>query len=319
VLVNIALVLFDREWMLMKKFTLQLIFGIFFVFCWNGAAYANQFCFASAKTFYEQVYCELQAKGKTKGMPSFEQFSRNNEIVQASLLKGPAERNGIKLPAAKKNQSATVDTSQSKKADTKGVDKRAVDKSRVEISEDTKPPVKEIPFQPPLKSKIGFPEKNCQMLGSEIKCSSGRYKLIGNKNNKHLAEGVLLESNKMDFSSQRKGTSTHQYLASIYRQYIEKMCAIGLGGVTMTYGKFTYLFEDLQSKKVDFNKRFEIMYSFLKKDKATMWVSDKVVTNSRLVIEDCDYLSDQYFVCSVQGHNYIYEFQSASESSPTMR
>jgi hypothetical protein len=89
------------------------------------------------------------------------------------------------------------------------------------------------------------------------------------------------------------------------------MCAIGLGGVTMTYGKFTYLFEDLQSKKVDFNKRFEIMYSFLKKDKETMWVSDKVVTNNRLVIEDCDYLSDQYFVCSVQGNNYIYELQSS--------
>jgi hypothetical protein len=288
----------------MKKFTLQLVFGIFLMFHFNSA-YANQFCFASAKTFYEQVYCELQAKGKTKGMPSFEQFSRNNEVVQASLLKGPAERNGIKLPVAKKIQLATTDNSQSKK----------VDKSRIESGEDTKPPVKEIAFHPPVKSKIGFPEKNCQMLGSDIKCSSGRYKLIGNKNNKHLAEGVLLESNKIEFSSQRKGTSINQYLASIYRQYIEKMCAIGLGGVTMTYGKFTYLFEDLQAKKVDFNKRFEIMYSFLKKDKATMWVSDKAVTNSRLAIEDCDYLSDQYFVCSLQGNNYIYELQRASENT----
>ena len=64
-----------------------------------ASAKADQFCFALAATYYEQVYCQLQAKAQTKGLPPFNQFKKNDEVVQASLLKRPAERNGIKLPA----------------------------------------------------------------------------------------------------------------------------------------------------------------------------------------------------------------------------
>jgi hypothetical protein len=277
----------------MKKVIVKLLIGCSLLLPLSHVQ-ANQFCFASAKTLYEQIYCELQAKGKTKGMPSFEQFSRNNEVVQVSLLKVPAERNGITLPAPKKIQAVTPASNQEKAND------------KIAIAS---PPVKEVSFVPLAKSKVAYPEKNCQMVGVDIHCNSVHYSLIGNKNNKHLAEGVLTDANKIGFSPQSKGVPAAQYLVSIYRQYIEKMCAIGLCGVTMTYGKFSYLFDDLQEKKVDFNKRFEIMYSFLKKDKETMWVSEKVVSNTNLAIEDCDYLSEQYFVCSRQGQNYVYERQ----------
>src|SRR6478735_9538922 len=67
------------------------------VFCVIHPVYADQFCFALAETYYEQVYCQLQAKAQTKGLPAFNQFQKNTESVQASLLKRPAERNGIKL------------------------------------------------------------------------------------------------------------------------------------------------------------------------------------------------------------------------------
>ncbi|HEY0891459.1 MAG TPA: hypothetical protein VGE32_00300, partial [Cellvibrio sp.] len=67
----------------------------------TASAKADQFCFALAETYYEQVYCQLQAKAQTKGLPPFNQFKKNNETVQASLLKRPAERNGIKLPVRK--------------------------------------------------------------------------------------------------------------------------------------------------------------------------------------------------------------------------
>lgn len=56
----------------------------------SSAANADQFCFALAETYYEQVYCQLQAKAQTKNLPPFNQFKKNNEQVQASLLKRPA-------------------------------------------------------------------------------------------------------------------------------------------------------------------------------------------------------------------------------------
>src|SRR5690606_29447940 len=64
---------------------------------------AQSYCFLSAPTYYEQAYCELQAKGAARGLPPFQQFKRNDETIQAVLLKRPAARLGIQLPTPKKN------------------------------------------------------------------------------------------------------------------------------------------------------------------------------------------------------------------------
>ena len=53
-------------------------------------------------------------------------------------------------------------------------------------------------------------------------------------------------------------------------------------------------------------QRFETMYGFLKKDKATMGVSENRVADQQLQIADCDSLSDQLWVCSRAGRNYLY-------------
>ena len=55
--------------------------SIYFVCVLAASAKADQFCFALAATFYEQVYCQLQAKAQTKGLPPFNQFKKNNEMT----------------------------------------------------------------------------------------------------------------------------------------------------------------------------------------------------------------------------------------------
>ncbi len=74
----------------------------------------------------------------------------------------------------------------------------------------------------------------------------------------------------------------------------------------MTYGKFTYLYQDINSKGLDFSQRFETMYSFLKKDKASMGISESTATPQGLVASDCSPLGDSYYVCEKQGRNFIF-------------
>lgn len=245
---------------------------------------AQSFCFALAETYYEQVYCQLQAKAQTKGLPAFHEFKNNDERVQAALLKRPAERNGIKLP----------------------IPKVVVDKPAVE-------PEKVLPQKVKIVREtvaIEQPSVNadCSLVANAIHCGTQIYKLIGNRNNTRLAKGALYEENKMALPDYA-GQPLDQYLSEAYRQYINKMCDIGLGGVTMTFGKFAYLYRDVQLKGLNFVQRFETMYSFLKKDKTTMGVSESVPAGIGATIGDCSALDDQRFVCAHQGRNYIFELQ----------
>ena len=98
----------------------------------------------------------------------------------------------------------------------------------------------------------------------------------------------------------------NRYLLRAYRIYINKMLDIGLGGATMTFGKFAFLFGDLHDKGVDFRERFETMYGFLKKDKRGIGVSESVPANVQLSIADCAPLEEHMIACVGQGRNYIY-------------
>jgi hypothetical protein len=51
------------------------------------------------------------------------------------------------------------------------------------------------------------------------------------------------------------------------------------------------------------------MYSFLKKDKTTMGVSEAVPADTGASIADCSPLSNDRFVCAHQGRNFIFERQ----------
>lgn len=265
------------------------------VFCTVHPAYADQFCFALAETYYEQVYCQLQAKAQTKGLPPFNQFKKNNEAVQASLLKRPAERNGIKLPAVRKVQAPVT------AAAPPAMSKPVVNLPEAAARDTYIAPVRSMAAE--VKSAA-----QCELVANRIQCANQSFKLTGNKANHRLASGALSIDNKMDLPKYHGGTLS-QYLAQAYGQYIGKMCEIGLCGATMTYGKFAYLYQDLQSKGLDFSQRFEIMYGFLKKDKANMGVSESTSTPRGTSMQDCAQLTALRYVCDYQGRNYIFEVQ----------
>jgi hypothetical protein len=255
----------------------------------SSTSMAQSFCFAFAETYYEQVYCQLQAKAQTKGLPPFHEFKKNDERVQAALLKRPAERNGIKLPLPKiavDNQAVVSDKP------LKSLRNRVESSGRV---------VREV-------VEIQQPEtdSNCLLDANNIRCGNLRYKLIGNKSNRYLAKGVLDEDYKMAIPDYA-GEPLDQYLSEAYRHYVNKMCDIGLGGVTMTFGKFAYLYRDVQLKGLNFVQRFETMYSFLKKDKAIMAVNEAASRDPGISIGDCSPLDEQRFVCAYKGRNYIFE------------
>jgi len=249
---------------------------------------SQTFCFASAASYYEQVYCELQARGDAKNLPPFYQFKRNDAMTQALLLKRPALRAGIELPMPK----ATA------------LSAPAAKKSLSEVRQ-----------QPSASLAANADRPRCRLTDNSIVCGEQRFDLTGNRKNSRLSEGVLNVENKMSLpvytgllSDQ---TAVNNYLANAYRQYLEKMHSIGLGGVTMTYAKFDFLFFDLHEKGLDFSQRFDTMYDFLKKDKAKMAVSEKQVIDSQLRFEDCDFLPESMFACSRSGRNYL--FLSVSE------
>lgn len=270
-------------------------FSIYILCVLTASAKADQFCFALAETYYEQVYCQLQTKAQTKGLPSFNQFKKNNEAVQASLLKRPAERNGIKLPMRKAQPPTTT------VAPPKIIDRPQVSLPKTVVNEPDATLMRSISTE--SKNTMG-----CELLAKQIRCASQVFKLVGNKANHRLANNALSIDNKMDLPRYQSGALS-QYLGHAYARYIAKMCDIGLCGVTMTYGKFAYLYQDLHSKGLDFPQRFEIMYGFLKKDKANMGVSESSNAPQGLSLQDCSSLTDARYVCDHQGRNYIFELQ----------
>jgi hypothetical protein len=157
---------------------------------------------------------------------------------------------------------------------------------------------------------IGSDLAACELTATVIKCSDVHYTLTGNRLNHRLSDIALTDENAMAlpvFTGSMSDTATaNRYLTDAYRRYIEKMHDIGLAGATMTYGKFSFLFYDLHEKGLNFSQRFETMYGFLKKDKASMGVSEKLTADQQLNLSDCDFLSAQLLVCSRAGRNYLY-------------
>jgi hypothetical protein len=289
------------KWLLIheKLFYLFFAIGLAFSAIFSTVVFAQSqsqtFCFASAASYYEQVYCELQARGEVKNLPPFYQFKRNDAMTQALLLKRPALRAGIDLPMPKTPPTAA-------KKNTVKTDQQVPSSTASKLPRPTHSPTH---IAAPAANKL-----SCRMADVTILCNEQRFALTGNLKNQRLAAGVLDAEHKMSLpvygGSYTDQAAVNQYLAKAYRQYLEKMHRIGLGGVTMTYAKFDFLFFDLHEKGLNFSQRFDTMYDYLKKDKAKMAVSEKVVANQQLTFEDCDFLPETMFVCSRSGRNYLY-------------
>lgn len=277
-------------------------FSMLFLLLLAHGAKADNFCFAVAETYYEQVYCQLQAKAQVKNLPLFHQFKKNNEHVQYSLLKRPAERNAIKLPPPVKKVAGVVSAVPSVAPWVIPFGSSAPSSSR-NLSE----PLIAAPRNTNRAAVPSLPtDSSCELNGRQIRCVDSIYELLGNKANHRLATQALDSHNFMALPSVNTDSRS---LAAAYEKYIGKMCEIGLCGVTMTFRKFAYLYQDLQTKGLDFSQRFETMFGFLKKDKAAMTVSEFISVPVGIKLADCSELGSRYYACDYQSRNYIFELK----------
>lgn len=237
---------------------------------WCGAAQTQALCFVLAENYYEQVYCELQAKGEGSALPRFHEFKNNPPVTQALLLKRPAGRIGITL------------------------------KMPVET-----PPTQSIAGQPELAAVSAA---DCRPEARVMLCGDKRYQLVGNQANSHLAEGALTAANQL-LLPRYQGQSQPElaaYLAEAYRQYLDKMLSIGLGGSTISFPKFAYLYQDLTTQGVDFVERSQIVFNYLKADKKRLKVSETVAPSSAASFIRCKQFGDQLLACDDGSKNYLY-------------
>lgn len=295
------------------------VIGLFLIaglFGGGALAHAQSFCFLSAGSYYEQVYCELQARGQTRGLPPFHQFKRNDEVIQAAILKRPAQRNGIKLPAPQTPTASTAEPA------ALTFNASAPNPKTPNATPSTLPSSALTPAAPTAETAVQRLEQasspfavaaadpnTCRLEQRHIDCDAVRYQLVGNRANRALAAEALTDANRMAlprFQSEDEPAQIQNYLRHSYRTYLSKMHEIGLAGATLSYDKFAFLFFDVRSKGLDFSQRFETMYTYLKRDKKNMGVSEQLSLDELLQISDCIAVADDFMVCSRAGRNYLF-------------
>lgn len=209
------------------------------VLCYLPIMSAANSCFNFAETYYQQLYCEIRASGQGAGLPSMLDFRRNNEQMQALVLKPYARKAGIAMQMPKVSQ-----------------------------------PLVRVSKTPPAEPSNR--DSACVVQAAALLCGSDHYQLVSNLPNEALAPGTLSAGHAMALpvyrGSRQDAAAINRYLESSYYHYLQKMMAIGLGGSTLSYGKFAFLFEDLASKGISFGERFEVMYRYLKADKQKLQV-----------------------------------------------
>jgi hypothetical protein len=266
---------------------------IFVCFSQHASAAISK-CIEQAETYYEQIYCEIKEHGKGQALPAFRDFKKNDDVTQALLLKRDAAALHIAIKMPKRNIAKKDRASRA----TKFKQKIAPDNQHIVNSQAS---------QPLAPSSNSAP---CLFMGNMITCNALKFYQVGNITNSALKQGALDRQNKIGLTpfigKKAQQSKIDRYLYKSYVLYIEKMLEIGLGGVTMSFTKFAYLFNDLLEKKVDFASRFETMYRFLKKDKQQLAVSEKITPANHLTIDDCFKLTHRIYICDNRVRNYIY-------------
>jgi hypothetical protein len=244
-------------------------------------------CFLIANTYYEQIYCQLLAEDKADSLPGFNDFRRNDQVTQQLLLKRPARSIGIEIRPSKRGSTAvnTVALERRNRAATARYESLG-------------------PFG-------GGSLASCQLEGLVISCDEKHYYQQGNRKNNRLEEGALSSEYRLDLAAYRgqagDSEAEQRYLIASYASYIDKMLAIGLGGSTFTFGRFSFIYDDLQGRDVSFTERFETMFGYLKRDKRSMGINELVQPAPGIVLDDCGLLNNQLVVCSSGGNNYVYQ------------
>ena len=280
-----------------RQKNITLICGLLLVAGWPVLA-------CQPHTPLEEVFCQLQSKGET--LPSLEDFRRNQPRIQALLLKAPARKHGIRVPSPGKSKSSQITYTQSQLHSRP----QASASSREGAREITREVVRVAPAksQTPEVSASGLVK--CTLQGREIRCPHQRFQLVTNLSNRQLSPHALSEKNRLGLTNYQGNSQDQQalkkHLSLSYQRYIEKMLSIGLGASTMSYSKFYYTYEEVQRLQVDFADRFETMFGYLKKDKASMAIKDSYVNALPASIRACVKLQPSVLVCDNGIHNWIY-------------
>lgn len=264
-----------------------------------GTSLAFEQCAEQARGRYEEIYCAIKAKGEGRGLPSLEDFRRNDTRVQALLLKRPAARLGIDVPEPKKTRPRPPAAAVTRP--------KAAAKAGPASQ---KPAAAARSGRPKAAPAVAPGVGSCRFLGQVISCGGSRYELALNRQNSALADGVLGEKNRMGLQAYTGKPGDRaallRYLSASYRRYIEKMLEIGLGSATMSFTKFYYTHQTISQQGEDFAARFETMFSFLKKDKAGMSIKPRYHDQLPGSIGDCSELSARLIVCEAGENNWVY-------------
>mgnify|MGYP001142846914 CR=1 FL=1 len=238
---------------------------------------AEKFCLLLAENYVDHLFSEIESAGEGGRLPSFGDFRQNNEMTQALLLKRPAAKLGVAVTLPRRSVVGKVE--------------RSVPLVGYQAHDDE-----------------GL--RGCQFQSHSIQCGGQHFFLVANQSNSKLVSGALDEASKMKIpvyvGSLGEVQAVGLYLTKAYRQYIRKMLEIGLGGSTFSYAKFVYLFHDVTGKGIDFSQRFETMFHYLKQDKRSLGVSEKLPGAVRLDQNHCDRLNLELIVCDAGARNYLY-------------
>lgn len=270
-------------------------------------------CERVARTDYERAYCQIQAAGEGRGLPRFEDFRRNDPQVQALLLRRPAARAGIELPALAQTGrgteqpdpgSAVADPARERNAPTAGLPHRQQEPVRAQNSG--------ITTTEPASSRE-FPQglSGCRLAGDSIRCGATAYGLLPNRPRSELAAGALEDSNTMGLPPFRGDGQSEgdrlSYTSAVYEQYVRKMLEIGLAGLTLSYTEFHRSFERHREEGVDFAGRMDAMYRLLKEDRRTRPVQARLHNRRPDSVTDCMPLGQDLIVCDNVRTNWVFQ------------
>lgn len=255
-----------------------------------GFAAADEGCRESASSDLERLYCDILAEGGGRGLPSQADFRRNEPRVQALLLRRPAARLGLAVPAVASPPAQAQPEPESLSAS-----------SPKSVAADQN-------VAPPQKRAGRLAE--CRLDGERIVCPDQRFDLVLNQPNSKLAPGVLEQDNRLGLASftgdRTDEQAVRRYLSGAYDRYIPKMVAIGLGANTMSFTAFHNAFQTLEAGGVDFATRMERTYQLLKQDKLTLAVQARYHEALPESLSLCEVINRNIIVCDNVATNWVF-------------
>lgn len=258
---------------------------------------------------YEKIYCELQRRGKGHTLPKLYEFRRNPPLTQAFLLKKPAERAGIKLVIPSRDNRETLRRQKELLLGSKKIEQVAAVAVEKQEKKQVSKKIPRIQEQAAIILKINQSVLNsCKNKALNVYCADGDYDFLGNIANSQLAADALQNSNMLNLPvfDENNARGLDDYLALSYSAYIRGMITIGLGASTMTYSKFAHLYGIMRQQGQNFPERFELMFTFLKRDKTTIAVSTQREIPDDFVLDYCHFLDGKLLACEHKKTNYLF-------------